>query len=360
MAAPNPTPAQTNVLTMRFSTLQDDVVRVITSVMGLPVGSTADVVFRALVDHPDNANPRADWDGVFRLNVPVAVIPVQEDPDWEEYTAIRDGNIDNAVVPPLPPPPRRMEGFRATITAARAARAPQQQQQQQPQQQPQQHRPRPRHEPAAADDDPASDNEATSEDEAPTAATPKDTSRLQVRFDMLDESFRATITTLGYSSNADIRQAIEAILNSALIITDMQAFDEYTTAARITDYSIQKSVPPQQTQRFLMDHLKEEPARNSLPTAWAAKIDRYAIQQAKITEASRPTGDRRRNTSWTSNGRHGCNHCRRTNIASHKEQDCRSTCGQNSCTRSQCQPRSKPYDRSNNGGSSRSDRRPTE
>ncbi|KAI9321973.1 hypothetical protein BDR26DRAFT_904489 [Obelidium mucronatum] len=263
MAAPNPTPAQTNVLTMRFSTLQDDVSSVPWSTTRTtPTPEQTGTVFLGSTFRSRSFQSRKTQTG--KSTPPSAT-----------------GNIDNAVVPPLPPPPRRMEGFRATITAARAARAPQQQQQQQPQQQPQQHRPRPRHEPAAADDDPASDNEATSEDEAPTAATPKDTSRLQVRFDMLDESFRATITTLGYSSNADIRQAIEAILNSASIITDMQAFDEYTTAARITDYSIQKSVPPQQTQRFLMDHLKEEPARNSLPTAWAAKIDRYAIQQAE-------------------------------------------------------------------------------
>ncbi|KAI9343929.1 hypothetical protein BDR26DRAFT_893998 [Obelidium mucronatum] len=126
-----PTQATTWVFETQFSELQQVQLDQLRDIMSLPAGSTAAVIFQAIVDDASNADPVAAWDDRFRLNIPLGPEPQLGHPDRADYNAMAALNTSNAVVPVQPPPPGRFAALRGAFPAR-----PQQQQQRQQQQQP--------------------------------------------------------------------------------------------------------------------------------------------------------------------------------------------------------------------------------
>ncbi|KAI9323980.1 hypothetical protein BDR26DRAFT_969614 [Obelidium mucronatum] len=283
-----PTQATTWVFETQFSELQQVQLDQLRDIMSLPAGSTAAVIFQAIVDDASNADPVAAWDDRFRLNVPLGPEPQLGHPDRADYNAMAALNTSNAVVPVQPPPPGRFAALRGAFPAR-----PQQQQQRQQQQQPRADRADPEDLNSNAAVDDLSDSDSGQEEDPKGKKPGKKQPQLQQqhhqvyfitalpatkpahnchsadnvnaaillvpslrrgaaggRYDLLFANFSANLATGAFQSNQAAGTAIQALLGAASSIGDMEAFNSLTVAARIIDTATVKRLPVEDTQRL--------------------------------------------------------------------------------------------------------------
>ncbi|KAJ3277601.1 hypothetical protein HDU79_002351, partial [Rhizoclosmatium sp. JEL0117] len=166
-----------------------------------------------------------------------------------------------------------------------------------------------------------SDEEDSANEPEPPVKKRKNASDLKERLSMLDGSFRATMATGGFDSNASIAAALEAIVGTASTAGDYAAFSEMSVARKIANECSSYNLPVSETQRFILEHLGEEPTGNILPSALAKRIQNAAVTHNKLA-----TDNKKSNKKLPGNvpnsGPTGCKHCKRTDVPKHSDKSC--------------------------------------